>query len=84
MTDWLPTLYKIAGGKISDLDIIDGVDQWSVIREDQPSSPRNSLLLNIDEIEHSEGAIKDQWKLVKNPLGRKFQDKIKKNMLNPI
>ena len=31
-TDWLPTLYKLAGGDLDQLGDIDGIDQLPVIR----------------------------------------------------
>lgn len=73
MTDWLPTLYKKAGGKISDLGVIDGVNQWSLIKNGtrgDKSKGRKSVLINIDEVQRLEAAIQGQWKLVKGTKNR--------------
>ncbi|XP_069679245.1 arylsulfatase B-like [Periplaneta americana] len=48
ITDWLPTLYSAAGGDVSDIKNIDGIDMWDVISQDLPS-PRTKLLVNIDD-----------------------------------
>lgn len=64
MTDWLPTLYSAAGGDLMDLGSIDGVDQWRMLSENYPE-PREKLLLNIDEVSKTEGAIYKQFKLLR-------------------
>lgn len=38
----------LAGGDVSQLTAIDGVDMWDAISRDLPS-PRTKLLLNIDD-----------------------------------
>ncbi|XP_063224820.1 arylsulfatase B-like [Bacillus rossius redtenbacheri] len=66
ITDWLPTLYAAAGGDVSSLGEIDGVDQWPVISgSDGAASPRDEVLLNIDTVEGTEGIICGRWKLVR-------------------
>lgn len=62
VTDWLPTLVKLAGG--GDLDDLDGVDQWPMISGAEKSK-RDSLLVNIDEFFGLEAAVKGRFKLVK-------------------
>ena len=63
ITDWLPTLYAAAGGDPKDLQNIDGLNQWRTISYGE-KSPRNSILLNIDEVRNFEGAIMGKYKLV--------------------
>jgi arylsulfatase A-like enzyme len=48
ISDWLPTLYSAAGGDVSQLTGIDGLDMWDAISQDLPS-PRTRLLVNIDD-----------------------------------
>ena len=47
-TDWLPTLYHLAGG---DAELVstgaDGMNVWETIANDAPS-PREEILHNID------------------------------------
>ncbi|CAG0883947.1 unnamed protein product [Cyprideis torosa] len=47
ITDWLPTLYSAAGGDVSTIGAIDGVDQWATLSQDKGGS-RSEVLLNID------------------------------------
>lgn len=64
ITDWLPTLFIAAGGDIGLLDPdIDGIDQWSSLMYDLPS-PRNDILLNIDEESRNAALRFYNWKLV--------------------
>ncbi|XP_029177436.1 arylsulfatase B-like [Nylanderia fulva] len=67
VTDWLPTLYSIAGGNVKDLGEIDGVNQWCMLNGSLPSA-RDKILLNIDEISKTEGAIYKQFKLVRGSI----------------
>ncbi len=46
--DWLPTLYKAAGGNPSDLGQIDGVDQWVSLKRREEPSQRSEMLYNIN------------------------------------
>lgn len=64
VTDWLPTLYAAAGGNVTDLGDIDGVNQWPFLSQGKPST-RDTLLLNIDEVAPTEGAIHRRFKLVR-------------------
>ena len=45
--DWLPTLYSAAGGRVADLDNIDGMNMWEALMKNT-ESPRNIVLHNID------------------------------------
>lgn len=56
ITDWLPTLYSAAGGDVSRLGVIDGIDMWEALCEDLPS-PRHEILLNIDSAANSSALI---------------------------
>lgn len=49
VSDWLPTLYSAAGGSVSDLGDIDGLDMWNSLLKDS-ASPRLEVLHNIDPI----------------------------------
>lgn len=49
IADWLPTLYGLAGGAVSDLGQLDGQNMWNVLSEDEPS-PRSTMVYNIDPL----------------------------------
>nr|CAH7737317.1 unnamed protein product [Callosobruchus chinensis] len=64
ITDWLPTLYSAANGDIANLDPeIDGIDQWPSLVYDLPS-PRNDILLNINEKTRNAALRFYNWKLI--------------------
>lgn len=65
VTDWLPTLYKAAGGNPENLNSakLDGVDQWDALVYDTPSR-RDKVLLQLDEVLNFTAVRKGQWKLV--------------------
>lgn len=65
ITDWLPTLYSVAGGNLTDLKDIDGLNQWPTILDDDVVSPRVSTLINIDEIRGFQAARVGKFKLVR-------------------
>ncbi|XP_043275094.1 arylsulfatase B-like [Venturia canescens] len=73
VTDWLPTLYAAAGGNVTDLGDIDGVNHWPHFSKGK-SSPRESLLLNIDELAPTEGAIHRRFKLVRGSYKQGYYD----------
>ena len=63
--DWLPTLYSMAGGKVSDLPHdLDGFDMSKSLSENLPS-PRNQILHNIDESRGIAALRIGDWKIVK-------------------
>jgi arylsulfatase B len=47
VTDWLPTLYRAAGGNPEELGSLDGFDQWQSLSGIETSSPRTEMLYNI-------------------------------------
>ncbi|CAH0561206.1 unnamed protein product [Brassicogethes aeneus] len=64
ITDWLPTLYSAANGDIGAVDPdLDGIDQWSSLVYDLPS-PRNDILINIDEKTRNAALRFYNWKLI--------------------
>ncbi|XP_075213982.1 arylsulfatase B-like [Lycorma delicatula] len=56
VTDWLPTLYSAAGGKLKDLGKLDGINMWPTITENK-ESPRKEILLNINERRNYYGGL---------------------------
>ncbi|CAK9814268.1 Arylsulfatase B [Anthophora quadrimaculata] len=73
ITDWLPTLYSAAGGDLKDLGVIDGIDQWRVLSEGHGRG-RDKLLLNIDELAKTEGAIYSRFKLLRGSVHNGYYD----------
>ncbi|KAL1509593.1 hypothetical protein ABEB36_004304 [Hypothenemus hampei] len=64
VTDWLPTLFVAGGGNGDALDPeLDGNDVWSSLVYDLPS-PRNDILINIDEKTRNAGLRFYNWKLI--------------------
>ncbi|CAN7979759.1 unnamed protein product [Ixodes pacificus] len=47
ISDWLPTLYSAAGGNVSNLGTMDGIDMWRYLTLGY-GSPRKEVLLTID------------------------------------
>ena len=65
MTDWVPTLYGLAGGDVSKLHKLDGYNMWDTISSGK-HSPRQELLHNIHP-KGGEAAMRyGQWKIVVN------------------
>ncbi|XP_060800557.1 arylsulfatase I [Amyelois transitella] len=63
ISDWLPTLYSAAGGNLTALGSIDGVNQWDALSKDLDSE-RNAVLHNIDDVWGSAALTVWPWKLV--------------------
>lgn len=63
VTDWLPTLYRAAGGDPSALPTMDGVDLWDALSFDLDSN-RTSVLHNIDDVYGVAAITVNQWKVV--------------------
>lgn len=63
ITDIMPTLYSAAGGSVSDLGGIDGVDMWESLLKDS-ASPRTEILHNIDPIGNTSALRYNNYKFV--------------------
>lgn len=72
LTDLFTTFYRLAGGDVSSLENVDGLDMWDYL-SNGTGSPRTELLYNIDPLEPEESslaAIRDsQYKLLIDPNG---------------
>lgn len=69
VSDWLPTLYQLAGGLPTDMeDDIDGSSHLDGLTGGT-ERPRNELLINIDPVDNFSAIIEGDFKLVK---GRAF------------
>ncbi|XP_075535413.1 arylsulfatase B-like isoform X2 [Dermacentor variabilis] len=64
VTDWLPTLYEMAGGSVGELGDVDGVSHLHSFRYPESQVPRNELLINIDPISNNSAIIHGRYKLV--------------------
>ncbi|XP_049517571.1 arylsulfatase B-like isoform X2 [Dermacentor silvarum] len=64
VTDWLPTLYEMAGGSAGDLGDVDGVSHLHSFRYPASQAPRNELLVNINPILNNSAIIQGRYKLV--------------------
>jgi len=74
VTDWLPTLYRAAGGDPSKLGGLDGFDQWDTLTKGKASA-RVEMLYNIDPLPDMSngpgGAIRvGPFKLIRGDPGR--------------
>ena len=65
MTDVMPTVLALAGGKASPEKPLDGKDIWATVSEGRPS-PHEDILVNVEAFRGS--VIKGNWKLVKVAL----------------
>ena len=64
MTDWLPTLYELAGGNSSTLHV-DGYNMWDTLSKGK-KSPRQELLHNIHPTGGEAAMRYGQWKIIVN------------------
>jgi len=71
VTDWLPTLYSVAGGDIHDLRNVDGYDMWNTLSQ-ATDSPRLEILHNIDPRSGAAAYRFRNWKLLVNISERKY------------
>jgi len=66
VTDWTPTLLALAGADRG--GEFDGIPLWPVLAENNTSSSRNSVILNIDTDDQSNSfqfsIRRDNWKLI--------------------
>ncbi|KAF8768315.1 Arylsulfatase B like protein [Argiope bruennichi] len=67
ITDWLPTLYRAAGGNVKSLGKLDGFDLWDTLSLKRPS-PRSEVLLNIDPINRVSALRVGDMKLVQGTV----------------
>ena len=65
VTDWLPTLYALAGGDASKLRDVDGYNVWDTLSRGK-SSPRQELLHNIHPSGGEAAMRYGQWKILVN------------------
>lgn len=65
VTDWVPTLYELAGGNSSKLYNVDGFNMWGTLSSGE-SSPRKELLHNIHPSGGAAAMRYGQWKVVVN------------------
>lgn len=63
VSDWLPTIYHVAGGNLSDLVNVEGVDLWDMISS-SGKPVRKELLHNIDPISNYSAIRVGDYKLV--------------------
>lgn len=75
MTDWLPTLYALAGGSASKLRNVDGYNVWDTLSSGK-SSPRQELLHNIHPSGGEAAMRYGQWKILVN-AGENNQETVK-------
>ncbi|KAK4299256.1 hypothetical protein Pmani_028454 [Petrolisthes manimaculis] len=66
ITDWLPTLLSAAGGDLSVLGSIDGIDMWETLTQGL-TSPRKEFLINIDPVFNGAAVRIGDWKLMHKP-----------------
>ncbi len=59
VTDWLPTLYRAAGGEPAELRDIDGIDQWASLAN-EAESKRTEIVYNINPPEYAGAAIRQE------------------------
>lgn len=67
VTDWFPTLVRLAGGETS--PFLDGVDQWLALSRGWPS-PRHEFVYNIDEVKRTGALRSGDYKLIVGSPGR--------------
>ncbi|XP_050405848.1 arylsulfatase J isoform X1 [Patella vulgata] len=73
ITDWLPTIYSLAGGNASDLPNQDGYNVWNMLSDDgQPI--RTSVLHNIDPIQNFAAIRVGEYKLVMGDISNGRDD----------
>lgn len=73
-TDWLPTLYEVAGGNATNLTGIDGVSHFQSLNDATVPTPRSEVLLNIDPIDGNAALVQAPYKLVSGSFPRASTD----------
>lgn len=72
VSDWLPTLYRAAGGS-PDITGIDGYNMWEALNTNGPST-RDEILHNIDPIQNFSSIRHGDYKLVFGEISAKGRD----------
>lgn len=72
ISDWLPTLYSAAGGHVSNLGSMDGVDMWRYLTLGVGSA-RKEVLLTIEPMYNLAGLRYKNYKLV---VGEGFDEEL--------
>ncbi|EEC12929.1 arylsulfatase J, putative [Ixodes scapularis] len=72
ISDWLPTLYSAAGGDVSNLGSMDGIDMWRYLTLGF-GSPRKEVLLTIDPKNNLAALRYKNYKLV---VGEGFNEEL--------
>lgn len=67
ITDWLPTLYYAAGGNVSNLNELDGINMWDTLSHGK-TCPRTEVLLNIDPISKVSALRVGSYKVIQGTL----------------
>ena len=67
VSDWLPTLYSAAGGMVSDLGELDGLDLWQMLKIGG-ENVRTEILHNIDPISKFSSIRVEDYKLVQGDI----------------
>lgn len=73
VTDWLPTLVAAAGGEMRTK--IDGINQWDTLTRDSVGpSPRNEMLLTIDDLNGWAAFREGDFKIIVGDLSQATND----------
>ncbi|KAK6181015.1 hypothetical protein SNE40_008962 [Patella caerulea] len=72
--DWLPTLYRAAGGDPTTMKNLDGYDMWDVLTNNQQNSPRKEILHNIDPTSKQAAIRVGDYKLLSGEVGVTYAD----------
>ncbi|XP_042144452.1 arylsulfatase B-like [Ixodes scapularis] len=73
ISDWLPTLYSAAGGNVSELGDIDGVDMWESLSTSNKSQ-RGRVVLNIDSVLNYSAIRVGDYKLIEGRFNKSLYD----------
>ncbi|ESO90112.1 hypothetical protein LOTGIDRAFT_206748 [Lottia gigantea] len=72
VTDWLPTLFRAAGGDPNGLRNMDGFDMWDMLSYNDDHSPRTDILHNIDPIEQKAAIRVNDYKLLTGNIDMRY------------
>ncbi|XP_064597817.1 arylsulfatase I-like [Liolophura sinensis] len=73
VADWLPTIYRVAGGDPSEMTTIDGYDMWDVLNS-RGADVRKEILHNIDPIQNFSSIRVGDFKLVTGDISNGRND----------